>query len=120
MDTALTYIELNKWESRAPILRAELNVAESVEYAVAERVKEGIDKGIERTKAELVGAQIRLHIAEAEGAIDILRTRLSQLHASVRFNWTTIRPLDTCAWDCWTMVLALTKRQSRNTRPQPN
>jgi len=79
MDTALTYIELNKWESRAPILRAELNVAESVEYAVAERVKEGIEKGIERTKAELVGAQVRLHIAEAEGAIDILRTRLSQL-----------------------------------------
>jgi|SRR5580700_4178664 outer membrane protein TolC len=79
MDTALAYIELNKWESRAPILRAELNVAESVEYAVAERVKEGIDKGIERTKAELVGAQVRLHIAEAEGAIDILRTRLSQL-----------------------------------------
>ena len=79
MDTGLAYIELNKWESRAPILRAELNVAEGLEYAVAARVKEGIDNGIERTKVELVEAQVRLHIAEAEGAIDILRTRLSQL-----------------------------------------
>ena len=79
MDTALAYIELNRWESRVPILRAELSVAENVEYAVSERVKEGIDKGIERTKAELVEAQVRVHIAEAEGAVDILRTRLSQL-----------------------------------------
>jgi outer membrane protein TolC len=79
MDTALAYIELNKWESRISILHAELSVAEDVEYAVAERVKEGVDRGIERTKAELVEAQVRLHIAEADGAIDILRTRLSQL-----------------------------------------
>jgi len=79
MDTALTYIELNRWESRVPILRAELNVAENVEYTVAERVKEGIDKAIERTEAELVQTQVRMHMTEAEGAVDILRTRLSQL-----------------------------------------
>jgi outer membrane protein len=78
-DTALTYIELHKWESRVPILRDEFNVAENIEYSVAERVKEGIDRGIERTKAELVEAQVRMHIAQAEGAVDILRTRLSQL-----------------------------------------
>jgi outer membrane protein TolC len=78
-DAALTYIELNRWESRVPILREELKVAENIEYSVAERVKEGIDRGIERTKAELVEAQVRMHIAEAEGAVDILRTRLSQL-----------------------------------------
>jgi len=79
MDTALTYIELNRWESRVPILRAELDVAENVEYTVAERVKEGIDKAIERTGAELVQTQVRMHMTEAEGAVDILRTRLSQL-----------------------------------------
>jgi len=78
-DAALTYIELNRWESRVPILREELKVAENIEYSVAERVKEGIDRSIEETKAELVDAQIRVHIAEAEGAVDILRTRLSQL-----------------------------------------
>lgn len=79
MDTALTYIELNRWESRVPILRAELDVAENVEYTVAERVKEGIDKAIERTEAELVQTQVSMHMTEAEGAVDILRTRLSQL-----------------------------------------
>jgi len=78
-DTALTYIDLSRWESRLPILRAELDVAQNMEYAVAERVKEGIDKGIERTKAELAEAQVQMHLAEAEGAIDILRTRLAQL-----------------------------------------
>ena len=56
----------------------ELDVAENVEYTVAERVKEGIDKVIERTGAELVQTQVRMHMTEAEGAVDILRTRLSQ------------------------------------------
>jgi outer membrane protein TolC len=91
MDTALTYIELNRWESRVPILRAELNVAENIEYIVAERVKEGIDKGIERTKAELVEAQVRMHTAEAEGAVDILRTRLSQLTGLPADSIRTVR-----------------------------
>jgi len=79
MDASVTYIDLNRWESRLPILRTELSVAENMEYAAAERVKEGIDKGIERTKAQLVEAQVRMQLAEAEGAADILRTRLSQL-----------------------------------------
>ena len=78
-DVALTYIDLNRWESRLPILRSELDVARNMEYAVSERVKEGIDKGIDRTKAELVEAQVQMHLTEAEGAVDILRTRLSQL-----------------------------------------
>jgi outer membrane protein TolC len=79
LEAALTYIELNTWESRVPILRAELSVAENIDYAVAERMKEGIDKRIDQTKAELAEAQVRMHIAEADGAIDILRVRLSQL-----------------------------------------
>jgi outer membrane protein TolC len=78
-DAASAYVELNRWESRIVILRAELNVAESIEYTVAERVKEGIERPIERTKAELIEAQIRMHLAEAEGAVNILRARLSQL-----------------------------------------
>jgi len=90
-DTALTYIDLNKWESRLPILRAELDVAQNMEYAVAERVKEGVDKGIERTKAELVEAQVQMHIAEAEGAVDILRTRLAQLTGLSKSNIRTVR-----------------------------
>jgi outer membrane protein TolC len=91
MDTASAYIELNKWESRVPILRAELAVAENIESAVAERVKEGVDRGIERTKAELVEAQIRMHIAEAEGDADILRTHLSQLTGLPAMAIRTVR-----------------------------
>jgi outer membrane protein TolC len=91
MDTALTYIELNRWESRIPILRSELDVAQSVEYAVGERVKEGIDKAIERTRAELVEAQVRMHIAEAEGAVDVLRTHLSQLTGVAANSIQTVR-----------------------------
>ena len=78
-DTALTYIELNRWEERLPILRSEMNVVTDVEYAVGERVKAGVDNPVEQTKAKLLEAQTRVHIAEAEGAVDILRTRLSQM-----------------------------------------
>jgi outer membrane protein TolC len=90
-DTALTYIELNRWETRVPILREELKVAENIEFTVAERVKEGIEAGIERTKAQLVEAQVRMHVAEAEGAVDILRTRLSQLTGLPSESIKTIR-----------------------------
>jgi outer membrane protein TolC len=90
-DTALTYIDLNRWESRLPILRDELDVAQNMEYAVAERVKEGVDKGIERTKAELVEAQVQVHLAEAVGAVDILRTRLAQLTGFTKSNIRTVR-----------------------------
>jgi outer membrane protein len=78
-DTALTYIELSRWEERLPILRSEMNVVNDVEYTVAERVKAGVDSPIEQTRAKLADAQTRVHIAEAEGAVDILRTRLAQL-----------------------------------------
>ena len=79
LDTALTYIELNRWEERVPILRSEMRVVADIESAVGERIKAGVDSPIEQTKARLTDAQTRVHIAEAEGAVDILRTRLSQL-----------------------------------------
>jgi cobalt-zinc-cadmium efflux system outer membrane protein len=78
-DTALTYIELSRWEERLPILQSEMNVVNDVEYTVAERVSAGVDNPIEQTRAKLADAQTRVHIAEAEGAVDILRTRLAQL-----------------------------------------
>jgi len=90
-DTALTYIDLNRWESRLPILHAELEVAQNMEYAVAERVKEGVESGIERTKAELVEAQVQVQLAEAEGAVDILRTHLAQLTGLSKSNIRTVR-----------------------------
>src|SRR5205085_955506 len=68
-DASLTYIELMRWEEPLPILRSEMNVVSDVEYAVGERVKAGIDSPVEQTKAKLLEAQTRVHIAEAEGAV---------------------------------------------------
>jgi outer membrane protein len=90
-DTAIIYIDLNRWESRLPILQAELEVAQNMEYAVAERVKEGIDKIIERTRAELVEAQVQMHLTEAQGEVDILRTQLSQLTGVPASSIRTVR-----------------------------
>jgi outer membrane protein TolC len=90
LDTSLTYIELNKWESRLPILRAELDVAKNIEYTVAQRVKEGVDKAIERTRAELVQSQVSMRMTEAVGAVDIVRTRLSQLTGLPAGSITTV------------------------------
>jgi outer membrane protein TolC len=79
METSLTYMELSRWQERIPILRSEQKVVSDVEYAMGERVRAGVDSPVEATKAKLAAAQVRVHIAEAEGAIDVLKTRLSQL-----------------------------------------
>jgi outer membrane protein TolC len=91
METSLTYMELNKWESRLPILTTELSVAENVESSTAERVKEGIDKAVDRTKAELIVAQVQMYLSEAEGQTDVLRTRLSQLAGLTASSIKTLR-----------------------------
>ncbi|HET7439968.1 MAG TPA: TolC family protein, partial [Terriglobales bacterium] len=90
-ETALTYIELSRWEERLPILRSEMNVVGDVQYAEAERVKAGLDSPLEQTKAKLLDAQTRVHIAEAEGAVDILRTRLGQLTGLPANSMQTLR-----------------------------
>jgi outer membrane protein TolC len=90
-DTALTYIELNRWESSVPILKDELNVANNIVSTVNARVREGVGMEVERTKAELIEAQVRMHLAEADGAVDILRTRLSQLTGLPAKSINTVR-----------------------------
>jgi outer membrane protein TolC len=79
LDTALSYGELNKWERELLVLRDQSDVTHSIEYAVLQRVKEGVDSQVDETKARLTSAQVRLRIAQAEGAADLLRTHLSQL-----------------------------------------
>ena len=91
VDTALTYIELNSWESRVPILHSQLKVAENIVKTVAARVREGIDRDIDYTKAQLVDAEVRVHTAEAEGAVDVLRTRLGQLTGLPANSIKTVR-----------------------------
>ena len=53
--------------------------ADKFEAAVTERVKEGVDSEIDGTKARLSAARVRLRIAEAQGAADVLREHLSKL-----------------------------------------
>ena len=78
-DAALSYAELAKWEQRMAKLRDTQADANKIEAAVAQRVKEGVDSEIEGTKARLSAARVRLRIAQAQGAADVLREHLSKL-----------------------------------------
>lgn len=90
LDTALSYAELNKWERELQVLRDQSNVTHNIEYAVLQRIKEGIDSQVDQTKARLTSAEVRLHIAQAEGAADLLRAHLSQLTGVPAQSITTI------------------------------
>lgn len=90
LDTALSYTELNKWERQLQVLRDQSNVSHNIEYAVLERVKEGIDSQVDETKARLTSAEVRLRVAQAEGSADLLRTHLSQLTGVPAQSITTI------------------------------
>jgi outer membrane protein TolC len=78
-DTVLSYAELVKWEQRLSRLHEAETTAEQNETAVGERVKEGVDSEMDGSKARLSVARVRLRIAEAAGAADVLREHLSKL-----------------------------------------
>ena len=78
-DAALSYAELAKWEQRLIRLQDTEAAANKMQAAVAERVKEGVDTEIDGTRARLSTARVRLRIAEAQGAADVLREHLSKL-----------------------------------------
>jgi outer membrane protein TolC len=75
----LSYAELAKWEQRLARLREVKAASEKMEAAVMQRVKEGVDSEMAGTRARLSSARVRLRVAEAEGAADVLRERLSKL-----------------------------------------
>lgn len=78
-DAAQSYAELSKWEERLAKLQEVQADAGRFEAAVSQRVKEGVDTEIDGTKARLSAARVRLRIAEAQGAADVLREHLSKL-----------------------------------------
>ena len=78
-DTVLSYAELAKWEQRLARLQEVQAAEEKMETAVMQRVKEGVDSEMDGTKARLASARVRLRVAEAAGAADVLRERLSKL-----------------------------------------
>jgi len=78
-DAVLSYAELAKWEQRLAQLQETESQAEKMQAAVDERVREGVDSELDGTRARLSAARVRLRIAEAQGAADVLREHLSKL-----------------------------------------
>lgn len=78
-DTTLDYLELIKWQQLTDHLRQQHDDAVRMEQAVQQRIAQGIDSPQQLMRARLAAARANLHIAQAQGAIDVLRNRLSQL-----------------------------------------
>jgi outer membrane protein TolC len=90
-DTVLTYLELEKWEQQMDQLRQEHENALKAEEIVDQRVQAGVDSQQIGKQAKLVTARTYLRIIQAEGALDVLRTNLSQL-TGVPVNGLRIAP----------------------------
>jgi outer membrane protein TolC len=78
-DTVLSYAELNKWERLITRLSQEYEDALKMEQVVNQRIAAGVDNPLIRNQARLYAARVYLHISQAQGAIDVLRNRLSHL-----------------------------------------
>jgi outer membrane protein TolC len=78
-DAVLNYAELSKWERLLNHLREQQGDAQKAEQIVEQRMREGVDSSLARSKAQLVTARVRLHLAQALGAIDVLRSQLAQM-----------------------------------------
>ncbi len=79
LETALTYMELDKLSASMKVLEQQEEAAARVEQIVEERIAAGVDSAVERTRARLASARVRMRRAEAQGAWDVLRLRLAQL-----------------------------------------
>jgi outer membrane protein TolC len=88
-EAAQSYAELSKWEERLAKWRQLESDAANFEAAVNQRVKEGVDSEIDGTKARLSAARVRLRIAEAQGAADVLREHLAKLTGLAAANIQT-------------------------------
>jgi outer membrane protein TolC len=78
-DTVLSYAELAKWQNLMGHLQEEMGDAVKLQQVVQQRVSAGVDSPLLQTRARLSTARIHYRTTEAQGAIDILRHRLSQL-----------------------------------------
>jgi outer membrane protein TolC len=78
-DTALTYIELNKWDQDIDLLNTAVNNNLKMETVEQERIKAGVDSPVEENRAKLATARVRVRLVEAKGSADVLRMHLAQL-----------------------------------------
>ena len=88
-DTVLSYAELSKWEALVGHLQEEHSAAIQTEQLVGQRIKEGVDSPQMQNKSHLVTARLRLRLAEAKGAIDVIRNRLAHLTGLAAANIET-------------------------------
>jgi outer membrane protein TolC len=79
LEAAISYIQLDTLTSRVRLLNQEQEEAYRLVSVVSDRVQAGVDSQMELTRAKLSAAQVRMKLADAEGAADVLRERLSQL-----------------------------------------
>lgn len=79
LDTAVTYLQLDKVNSELKVLRDQENDAAKLADIVAQRVQQGVDSQVELTRAKLIAARAHMRVVETEGNADLLRTHLSQL-----------------------------------------
>jgi len=77
-DTVISYAELSKWETLMTHLSHDYEDALQMEQTVNQRVLAGVDNPMNRNQARLNAARVYFHISQAQGAIDVLRNRLSQ------------------------------------------
>lgn len=78
-DTVLTYLELLKWENQVGQLHQQYEDALKMREISEQRVQAGVDSQQAGKQSELIAARAHLRIVQAEGAIDVLKTALSQL-----------------------------------------
>lgn len=78
-DTTLAYLELLKWQQQLPALQQQQDDAARMEQIVEQRIQQGIDNSQQQTEAKLGTARAKLSAAQAQSAIDELRSTLSQL-----------------------------------------
>ena len=79
LEAAISYVQLDTLTSRMRLLNQEQDEANRLVSVVSDRVQAGVDSQMELTRAKLASAQVRMKLADAEGAADVLRERLSQL-----------------------------------------
>jgi outer membrane protein len=77
-ETVLSYAELAEWEALLTHFDDDQAQSRKMEEIVNQRIQEGVDNPLLRTQAKLTTARARLRMAQAQGAIDVLRNRLSQ------------------------------------------
>ncbi len=79
LDTALTYIQLDRMNTANNLLRQQETAVRKAQEITEQRVAAGVDSRIDETKSRLNTARVVQRMMEAEGVAEELRTQLSQL-----------------------------------------